>query len=64
VLDLKGTPKYTALAYLSNFEEVNSVNNTGASSQFLNSTFAELIGAQRGSACNDLDLRRALRHST
>jgi aspartyl aminopeptidase len=64
ILDLKGTPKYTAMAYLSNFEEVNSVNNTGASSQFLNSTFAQLVGAERGSAYNDLDLRRALRHST
>ena len=36
VLDLKGTPPYTALAYLTNFEEVGSVNNTGAGSQFLN----------------------------
>jgi aspartyl aminopeptidase len=53
----------TALAYLSNFEEVGSVNNTGASSQFLNSTLARLIGAQRGPAYNDLDLRTALRNS-
>lgn len=63
VLDLKGTPKYTAMAYLSNFEEVDSVNNTGAGSQFLNSTYAQLIGAQRGSGYNDLDLRRALHNS-
>ena len=63
ILDLKGTPKFTALAYLSNFEEVGSVNNTGAGSQFLNSTIARLIGAQRGSAYNDLDLRRALHNS-
>jgi len=63
ILDLKGTPKFTALAYLSNFEEVGSVNNTGAGSQFLNSTFARLIAAQRGSAYNDLDLRRALHNS-
>jgi aspartyl aminopeptidase len=63
VMDLKGTPKYTAMAYLSNFEEVGSVNNTGAGSQFLNATFAQLIGAQRGSAYNDLDLRRALHNS-
>ena len=48
IIDLKGTPKFTALAYLSNFEEVGSVNNTGAGSQFLNSTIARLIGAQRG----------------
>jgi aspartyl aminopeptidase len=63
IIDLKGTPKFTALAYLSNFEEVGSVNNTGAGSQFLNSTIARLIGAQRGSAYNDLDLRRALHNS-
>ena len=63
ILDLKGTPKLTALAYISNFEEVGSVNNTGAGSQFLNSTFARLIGAQRGNSYNDLDLRRALHNS-
>jgi aspartyl aminopeptidase len=63
MIDLKGTPKFTALAYLSNFEEVGSVNNTGAGSQFLNSTLAQLVAAQRGSAYSDLDLRRALRSS-
>lgn len=63
IVDLKGTPKFTSLAYLSNYEEVGSVNNTGASSEFLSSTFAHLIGAQRSSAYNDLDLRRALRNS-
>jgi aspartyl aminopeptidase len=63
IIDLKGTPKFTALAYLSNFEEVGSMNNTGAGSQFLNSTIARLIGAQRGSSYNDLDLRRALHNS-
>ena len=36
ILGLKGTPRHTAVAYLSNFEEVGSVNNTGASSQLLN----------------------------
>jgi len=63
ILDLKGTPRYTSIAYISNFEEVGSVNNTGASSQFLSSTYAQLLGAQRGSAYNDLDLRHALHHS-
>jgi aspartyl aminopeptidase len=63
VIDLKAAPRLTALAYLSNFEEVGSVNNSGAGSQFLNSTFARLIGAQRGAAYNDLDLRTALRNS-
>jgi aspartyl aminopeptidase len=63
VLDLKGTPKHTAMAYLSNFEEVGSVNNTGARSQFLNSTYARLVGAERGKAYMDLDLRQALRNA-
>src|SRR5580658_4932121 len=63
IIDVKGTPKFTALAYLSNFEEVGSVNNTGAGSEFLNSTIARLIGGQRGSGYNDLDLRRALHNS-
>ncbi len=63
VLDLKGTPKHTAMAYLSNFEEVGSVNNTGARSQFMNSTYARLVGAERGKAYTDLDLREALRHA-
>jgi aspartyl aminopeptidase len=63
LLDLKGTPRHTALAYLSNFEEEGSVNNTGAGSQLLNSVFAQLVAAQRGRDYNDLDLRRALRNS-
>jgi aspartyl aminopeptidase len=63
ILDLRGTPRLTSLAYLSNFEEVDSVNNTGAASQLLNSTYARLIAAQRGSAYTDLDLRQALRRA-
>ena len=63
ILDLKGTPKYTALAYLTNYEEVGSVNNTGAGSQFLNSTYARLVGAQEGAKFNDLSLRRALHNA-
>jgi len=63
ILNLKGTPRYSAFTYLSNFEEEGSVNNTGAGSQFLNSTFARLIGAQRGVSYSDLDLRRALHNS-
>ncbi|HKQ09433.1 MAG TPA: peptidase M18 [Blastocatellia bacterium] len=63
LIDLKGTPRYTALAYLSNFEEVGSINNTGAASEFLNTTYARLIGAQRGAAYNDLDLRTARRNA-
>jgi aspartyl aminopeptidase len=63
LMDTAGTPKYTAMAYLSNFEEAGSVNNTGAASEFLNSAYARLIGAQRGQAYSDLDLRHALRNA-
>src|SRR5689334_6543869 len=63
VMDVKGTPRFTALAYLSNFEEVGSVNNTGAGSEFLSSTYARLLSAQRGAAYNDMDLRTARRNA-
>lgn len=63
VTEITGVPRHTAMAYLSNFEEVGSVNNTGAASQFLNSTLARLVAAERGSVYTDLDLRQALRNS-
>jgi aspartyl aminopeptidase len=63
ILDLPGTPKKTALAYLSNFEEEGSVNNTGAKSQFFNDALARLVAAERGAKYTDLDLREALRKS-
>jgi aspartyl aminopeptidase len=63
ILGVKTTPKLTAIAYLSNFEEEGSVNNTGAGSEFLNSALARLISAQKGSTYSDLDLRQALRNS-
>jgi aspartyl aminopeptidase len=63
LMDTTGTPHYTAMAYLANFEEVGSVNNTGAASAFLNSTYAEIAGAQAGRGYSDLDLRRALHNS-
>lgn len=63
ILDLQGTPKRAALAYLSNFEEEGSVNNTGAASQFLNTTYARLLAAERGGKYTDLDLREALRRA-
>ncbi len=58
-----GTPKKTALAYLSNFEEEGSVNNTGAASQFYNTALAKLVAAERAAKYTDLDLREALRRS-
>lgn len=63
LIETPGTPRYTALAYLTNFEEVGSVNNTGAASEFLTATYSRLSAAQRGSAYNDVDLRRALRNA-
>ncbi len=63
MIDLKGTPKKTAVAYLTNHEEAGSVNNTGARSQLFNNTVGRLISAQRGKDYNDLDLRLALRAS-
>ena len=62
LFDLKGTPKKTAFAYISNFEEVGSINNTGAGSQFLDSAFTSLIDAQAKPA-TALDVRTALMHA-
>jgi aspartyl aminopeptidase len=50
LFDLKSTPKKTAFAYVTNFEEIGSVNNTGAASKFLDSAFTSLIDAQSSPA--------------
>ena len=63
VLDLKDTPRYTAIAYLSNYEENGSGNNSGAASELLDTTYARLLGAQLGAKYNDLDLRTSLRNA-
>jgi aspartyl aminopeptidase len=63
VTAMAGVPRRTAMVYLSNFEEVGSVNNTGAASRFLESTIARLVAAERGGAYTELDLRQALRHA-
>lgn len=62
-LDVKGTPKKTVVAYLTNHEEAGSVNNTGARSEFFNNSVGRLIAAQKGKEYSDLDLRLALRAS-
>jgi aspartyl aminopeptidase len=62
LFDLKGTPRKTALAYITNFEEVGSVNDTGAGSQFLDSAFTALIDAQAKPA-TALAVRNALAHA-
>ncbi|HWR36748.1 MAG TPA: peptidase M18 [Clostridia bacterium] len=63
IMEMKAIPRFTAMAYLTNFEEEGSVNNTGASSAFLNNTFAQLTAAQRGQHYTEFDLRTALRNS-
>ncbi len=62
LFDLKGTPRKTAFAYISNFEEVGSSNDTGAGSQFLDSAFTALIDAQAKPA-TALAVRNALAHA-
>jgi aspartyl aminopeptidase len=62
IFDIKGTPRRTALAYITNFEEVGSVNNTGAGSQFLDTVFTELVDAQKPPA-SALSVRNALRNA-
>ena len=63
VIDLKGTPASTAIAFLSNYEETGSGNNTGAASELLDTTYAQLIAAQRAGRYTDLDLRTGLRNA-
>jgi aspartyl aminopeptidase len=62
LFDLKGTPKKTAFAYITNFEEVGSVNDTGAGSQFLDTAFTALIDAQSKPA-TALMVRNAMAHA-
>ena len=62
LFDLKGTPRKTAFAYITNFEEVGSVNDTGAGSQFLDSAFTALIDAQAKLA-TALNVRNAMAHA-
>ncbi len=62
ILDSKGTPKKTAMVYVSNFEEAGSINNTGAVSQFIDTVFTELMDAQ-GKGVSSLQVRHAF-HNT
>ncbi len=59
IFDLKGTPQKTAIAYITNFEEVGSPNNTGAGSQFLDTVYTQLLDAQHPGA-SPLAFRNAL----
>jgi aspartyl aminopeptidase len=62
LFDMQGTPKKTAFAYITNFEEIGSPNNTGADSQFLDSAFTSLLDAQ-GKPATALTIRNALRNA-
>jgi len=62
LLDVKGTPKKTAFAYVTNFEETGSVNNTGAGSDFLDMAFTTLLNAQ-GKQATVLGVRTAMRNA-
>jgi aspartyl aminopeptidase len=64
VMDLKGTPRYTAVAYLTNFEETGSGNTTGAQTENFFTTVKQMIAAQAPhDASVDLTFRSALRRS-
>jgi aspartyl aminopeptidase len=62
IFDLKGTPQKTAFAFITNFEEVGSVNNTGANSDFLDTVYTEILDAQLKPA-TALSVRNALAHA-
>ena len=62
IFDIKGTPRKTALAYITNFEEIGSPNNTGAGSQFLDTLLTELVDAQKSPA-SPLSVRNAFRNA-
>src|SRR5262245_35320126 len=57
ILDVK-TPRYTAVAYAVNNEEVNSWN-TGVNSEWFNTLVMEVMSAQKGSDASDVARRRA-----
>jgi len=63
LFEIEGTPSKTAIAFVSNFEEVGSVNNTGAASTLLTSAYARLVSGQRGAQYSDIDLRNALQRA-
>lgn len=65
ILDMTGTPRYTAMAYLVGQEEIGSGNNTGAGSTFLNATIAKLMQGDPRSPepYGDNALREALTNS-
>ena len=63
LLDVQGVPKKTAFAYVTNFEETGSVNNTGAGSDFLDMAFTTLLDAGNKPA-TALQIRTAMRNAS
>ena len=57
IADVK-SPRYTAVAYAVNNEEVNSWN-TGVNSEWFNTLISEVMSAQKGSDVSDVARRRA-----
>jgi len=57
ITDVK-SPRYTAVAYAVNNEEVNSWN-TGVNSEWFNTLVMEVMSAQKGSDASDVARRRA-----
>ncbi|MBS1816182.1 MAG: peptidase M18 [Acidobacteria bacterium] len=62
LFEIKGTPKKTAIAYITNFEEIGSPNNTGAKSEFIDTLFTALLDAQTKGA-NVLQVRTAMKNA-
>jgi len=62
LFDVKGVPLKTAFTYVTNFEEIGSVNNTGAGSQFIDGALTALVDAQQKPA-TALDVRTALKNA-
>jgi len=60
LMDLKSTPTFTSLAYIVDNEETGNVNNTGASSTFLNKVYGIIAEAQNGDAFSENTTRLAL----
>ncbi|MEY3313166.1 MAG: peptidase M18 [Ignavibacteria bacterium] len=60
LIDLDKSPTYTSLAYIVDNEETGNVNNTGASSSFLNKIYGIIAEAQAGQTFSENTTRTAL----
>lgn len=63
LLDQKQTPKYTAVAYVTNYEETGSGNTTGAQTAHFYTVLLRLLAAQNPKESGELSLRTALRNT-